>query len=1236
MQSRPIVDRVSMTAALLAALASALAMVLGADPAAAAGTAPHRWFIGGNIGACGSFNLTDAGIVNDFGSVDEAKNRMLQGLADWGCKSYASPTVIEAFPQVVVCADPDSTPSCGTAFVIGVFCKAHVHYPVLPTGGCNARNVADPYKSAGCNGCKRANPVSIGNLNKYLEQVDYQGTGTQALRFVRYYNSLAPRSEEIGANWTHSYQRRVVFEAIAPGVATAYRHDGQAVAFRSADGRTFLLDPDIRHTLEQLRDGAGQITGWRFYDAGTEAVDLFDAGGRFISTTSREGLVTSLTYSDGSSDPGTGGTYEGTAVPLPPGLLIGVSDPFGRSLGFGYDAAHRIVRMTDPDGSHTHYAYDPLSRLVTVTDPQMAVVTYHYGESDLVALPDDPHYKRLLTGITDGNGNRHSKYAYMNGDRRVSMSTLLDAGVEVYRHDYSYGYGVEQITETDPLGVVRTFNNIQPNGVGMIQSITGSVCPSCGPQFRTYDGNTNVASRTDWNGHRTNYAYDNARNLEISRTEGLTAGGGATPQARTVTTEWHSTFRLPTRVAEPLRITTYAYNGDGGAQCGSKPDGTQLPGVLCSKTVQATSDPDGSQGLSAIPAGAPRTWSYAYNANGQLLTVDGPRADVSDVTTYTYYANDDANPGRRANIATITNAAGHLTQITAYNVHGQPTTIVDPNGLTTTLAYDLRQRLTSRTVGGETTGYAYDGAGQLTRVTLPDGSFLAYSYDGAHRLVGMQDNLGNRIAYTLDAMGNRRQARVIDPAGNLAQTRSRVYSSLNRLVQEIGALGQTTEYGYDGQGNVIAVRDPLNRTTTNAYDALDRLAQVTDPDAGVTAYGYNGRDALTSVADPRGLVTGYTVDGLGNLIRQSSPDTGITHSSYDAAGNLLTQTDAKGQVTTYSYDSLNRVTSITFHDGSRHAYVYDQGPNGVGRLSTITEIDPAQRVTNHIAYAYDAHGRVTSDMRTLGGRTYVVAYGYDSAGRMSGMTYPSGRRVVYGFDALGRINRVTTTDRQTEVVVQDVQYHPFGGVKGFTFGNGQVYSRAIDQDGRIASYTLGVSRYDIAFDAASRITAIAEAGNPSNLNRYGYDNLDRLTSAVLPSSGFGYSYDAVGNRLTKMVGGAVHTYSYSPTSNRIASITPTSGPVRSFVFDANGSTTSDGVNTYAYDARGRMMQATSAIGTTAYQVNALGQRVRKTNALGDTVFHYDLRGHLIAETDAAGGQRREYIYLGDIPVGVVQ
>jgi YD repeat-containing protein len=164
-------------------------------------------------------------------------------------------------------------------------------------------------------------------------------------------------------------------------------------------------------------------------------------------------------------------------------------------------------------------------------------------------------------------------------------------------------------------------------------------------------------------------------------------------------------------------------------------------------------------------------------------------------------------------------------------------------------------------------------------------------------------------------------------------------------------------------------------------------------------------------------------------------------------------------------------------------------------------------------------------------------------------------------------------------------------------------------------------------------------GNPGNANTYSYDLLDRLTQAILPANTLSYAYDAVGNRTTKSIGANSDTYAYSGTSNRITSITPPSGPARAFSFDANGSTTDDGLKQFAYDARGRMTSATTTAGTTNYQVNALGQRIRKTGSGGgaaDTVFVYDGKGRLITEADPGGTVKREYLYLGDIPVAVIQ
>ncbi len=1114
------------------------------------------------------------------------------------------------------CTLPDSRGCGGTG---GVFVAAS---PVCPSGSQFTELLGNPSAAnAICTSianppppphenlgkpdfCTSGNPINQRTGNKIESATDYQGVGPFPLVFTRYYNSdTAVMDGSIGARWRHTFDR-----SVNPNTRTVFRPDGKAFEYTfSSSTSTWTSQPNVTHTLVQLFTPSNVPAGWKFTNSDDDSVETYDANGRLVSIASRTGIVQTLSYDSLLR-------------------LSSVIDSFGRSLTFTYGASSRVSTMTDPAGNVFTYAYDSNNNLSTITYPDTRVRAYPY---------EDVTHPFALTGIVDENGNRYATFAYDVQGRATSSQHAGGAnGVTlVFNPDNT-------TTETDALNTSRTYTFQTVFRLVKNTAVDQPCVNGCGlsASASTYDSKGFIASSTDWNGNRTNYTHD-TRGLETSRTEGLTSAGGTTAQTRTISTQWHPMFRLPVGVAEPLRITSYVYNGDGGASCGFEADGTTLvPGVLCSKTIQPTTDATGAAGFGATATGSPRTWNYAYNANGSVLTMDGSRTDVSDVTTYTYYANNDADLGKRGNIATITNALGQVTNITAYNAHGQPLTIVDPNGLTTTLAYDPRLRLTSRSVGGELTSYTYDGVGQLTQVTLPDGSSLTYSYDAAHRLTAIGDNLGNKIAYTLDAMGNRTQEQVLDPANALAQTRSRVFNNLNRLARELGAQNQTTQYAYDNQGNVTSVTDPLNHVTANAYDALNRLIRVTDPNLGQSQYGYNGIDQLVSVTDPRNLTTSYNYDGLANLNQQSSPDTGATQNIYDSAGNLLTQTDAKGQVTRYAYDALNRVTSISFADGSKQSYGYDQGANGIGRLTSITETDPQSNITSLLAYGYDQKGRATSETRTIGGMSYVLAYSYDGAGRLAGMSYPSGRTVSYAFDALGRISQVSTTPQggAAQIVASNVAYQPFGGVKGYTLGNGQSYSRSYDLDGRIASYSLGTQNFAIGYDAASRISFITDAGNPANANTYGYDVLDRLTSAVLPNLPFAYSYDAVGNRTSKTVGSATDDYAYSGTSNRLSSITRMGGATRSFGFDANGSTVNDGINGYVYDTRGRLVQTVGALGATTYQVNALGQRIRKTNSGDDRVFLYDTRGRLIAETTPAGQLLREYLYLNDIPLAVIQ
>lgn len=559
-----------------------------------------------------------------------------------------------------------------------------------------------PIDPASCIG----NPINAGTANKYQLETDYTARSAFPLELVRHYNSQSTLSGELGANWTAFAK----LTGITSSSLNAQRPSGRILSFNLVNG-LWQPDADVTDRLEKLADGR-----WH-YTASDDSVETYDTSGKLQQVSNRQGLVQAYAYDAG-------------------GRLSTVTDPYGRKLSFTYDANGRINGMTDPAGGVFAYSYDANNNLASVTYPGGGTRTYHYE------VAASPH---VLTGISDENGNRFATWAYDAQGRAILSEHAggADRTQIAYNSD-----GTTSVT--DALGTTRTYRFKTVLGVAKSAGLDQPAGAGCGPAASQidYDANGNVASRTDFNGVKITYGYDLARNLETSRTE-----ASGTPQARTVTTTWHASLRLPVQVkvyaggaasGTPLLTTDYSYDGQGN---------------LLARTEQGS--------------GASRSQAYSYNTAGQILSADGPRSDVSDVTTYAYDA--------QGNLASIVNALGQTTQLGGYNSHGLPTQMIDANGVTTTLTYDSRQRLVSRTTAGETTQYQYDGVGQLTGVTLPDGTSLSYSYDAAHRLTQIQDSAGNRISYTLDGLGNRIGEDSFDPAGRLARHIDRVYDALGRL-----------------------------------------------------------------------------------------------------------------------------------------------------------------------------------------------------------------------------------------------------------------------------------------------------------------------------------------------------------------------------------------------------------------------------------------------------------------------
>jgi YD repeat-containing protein len=143
-------------------------------------------------------------------------------------------------------------------------------------------------------------------------------------------------------------------------------------------------------------------------------------------------------------------------------------------------------------------------------------------------------------------------------------------------------------------------------------------------------------------------------------------------------------------------------------------------------------------------------------------------------------------------LQSITNAAGHVTQLAQYDPAGRVRQMTDPKGVITDITYTPRGwvgTVTTTPPGGaaRTTTYTYDFAGQLTGAALPDGTTLSYSYDAAHRLKNITDARGNSVTYNLDNASNRTGEEVRDSSGVLQRSISRSFDALNRVQQVTGA-----------------------------------------------------------------------------------------------------------------------------------------------------------------------------------------------------------------------------------------------------------------------------------------------------------------------------------------------------------------------------------------------------------------------------------------------------------------
>jgi len=1030
------------------------------------------------------------------------------------------------------------------------------------------------------------------------------------------------------------------------GTLIAYKDkNGNTIAFNWSSGQLASITDSFGRTTSFTYNGSGQLT--TITDPQNRTYQYSYTSGKLTSFTDPTGKTTSYAYNSAGllsqiTVTTTGSTQEATAISydssnrvnsIQTGLNASGACPSGSTCPlttFAYNATVEgdsfcgsgpTTNVLAPDqqsgGNPTRYCLDSSLRVTGVEAPDgtETLTDYTTGHGG--------------SGCTDSNGNSLDDLPCAVSDS--FDPTASNGDWTTYTYSSAHPEDVLSIVQPAPSDATTTY-------------VYGN---SSHPFYPTQI--TSPPTASDPNGVVTTYTYDSAGN----------------------TTETD---------LDSVRQSAYTYNTHGQVS-GSEDGEGNWTGFTYDTSGNVSSRTTGLNSSLACPSGqvCPET-TYTYDSAGRVLTEVAPLGNVVGgnpsqyTTTYTY-----DNDGR---VLSVTDALGNATSYT-YDGAGNKTSVTDANGNRTVYTYNANNQVTSQQSGLEydsatqaydcpsgdtcpTTSYTYDANGNKLTETDPNGDTTTYAYNALNQLTSVTTPgaNGGTTTYGYDANGN--QTTIVDPRGNVSganpanYTTTKAYNADGQLTSVTDPLGNTTSYGYDAAGNQTSVTDANGNVTLSTYDANNRVTSVqtgmkwnsssqtyycpTGADCPKTVYTYDAMGNKTTVTDPNGNQTQYTYNNNGLVASMQSGlqyDSGsgvydclsgsycpTTTYSYDANGNKTSMVEPSGATVSYSYDHDNRLTQTSYSDSTPTvSYTYD----AVGNRLSMT--DGAGTVN----YTYDNNNQLLSSTR--GSDTF--SYSYDGAGNITSRTYPDGTSASYAYNQDEQLSSVTSSGNTTSYA-----YDPAGNLLTTTLPNGYVETRTYDDAGRLtetdnANGGTVLSDYAYTLDPVGNPTKVVQTGAVSGTTTYAYDGNNRLIDACYQASCnespgsndpyIHYTYDEAGNRLTEARPNVTTSYVYN-NNNELCATSTTGTPSCSsptYSYDANGNETASPSTTFTYNAANQLTSATGGGTTTNYTYDGDGNRLSAETGGSATNYLWDTNNslpQLAIERDGSGAELRNYLY----------
>ena len=578
------------------------------------------------------------------------------------------------------------------------------------------------------------------------------------------------------------------------------------------------------------------------------------------------------------------------------------------------------------------------------------------------------------------------------------------------------------------------------------------------------------------------------------------------------------------------------------------------------------------------PNGLNLTDATSYDRYGNVVTVDGVYAGSDDTTQYYY---DDLNRPIGAIGPDPDGASGPRKR---------------PAGKTT---YVLQDRLPWKQEVGATANQD---------ATFPTGaSFDVLNYTTVHRDslgrvissriktdtdTGPYTHAASQVRYNNDGTVDCSQFRM-----NPAAIQGAIAGYCSASTAGTYGPDRISETNYDAADQVLSAKRAVGTSLEQfaaryTYTTNGRLATIQDAEGALTTYEYDGHDRLKTIRYPRPDVQAVSATANG------SPTDDYETFTYNANGQVLTYRRRDGQIISYEYDDLGRVTKKDLPGTALDEfYFYDNfGRPTAVRLASATSTDA-------ITYTYDKAGRILTE--TSYGRQ--MRYDYYDNGKRTRLTWPDSFYVEYLRDTLGRIIEIRENGAGTGPgLLITYTYDDYGRRIETSRGNGTRTDYDYDGLSRLTllrhdlSGIIYDSHEEFSYSPASEITEheyVSGAGRylwwpaVDETNTYQNNYLNQVTDV----NGTAVTYsDDRGN----ITGIGSNSYGYD-ILNRLTSAT------------VDGKST-----TLSYDPAGRLHQETTSVGTTTFLYGKKrGKRVEKGGKGGQYIFNLQ---HLISVVAGQG------------------